>query len=604
MSRPDWPASSTDSNSSSSVAGSSSSVSPLVSPASPPLLLLSPCPEPQVDNPWTPGPNGCLAWSWAEACSTGVVAAEETSSFPTALAAASQLGLLGEDARAAEQAVLDASHSSARIELLPSVRTTETAAVSAAPASASAASPRFYSRKVACQVCHFAKARCDGGRPCGRCSRLQLTQHCASRPSRRAAREVVSPEPGPSHKRLAVSATGLVSSPASTPSYASFVQDVTAVPCSLPRSVRASVLLRVDESNVSACLLACHFRAVSNMLPGASLLPMRLPMREKLLQHAWFKRHMTQPDLEAVAHAFVSYRRGRWYEGCFDPGLHPVFRSAAAKLAARAEPAASLQPSWADTRPPTLCDGRRCSGYCPFLRRLIKEAPCAYSWTASPETPIPDQPGFPSHAFLCIRHRPDDAAVEERQQLRLCQQAARLARQLLAEYSSAEAEALGEAWLSAEAAEDDSHTRCRDASAQPDGSLDCLPAACVRSDAACQPGPPASFISVSMLAQVNRAFERLLGFSQAEVRASFVLTGETALYALLRPDGWAELMDLTRQAKMLQRTEFRMRCTAVTRAQQELPCVLSAHYQREDGKVMAGFLSFIPLPDAASNARD
>ena len=54
-----------------------------------------------------------------------------------------------------------------------------------------AARPRFWSRKVACQVCHYSKARCDGSRPCERCVRLHHTAHCVDRTSKRRPDTVV-----------------------------------------------------------------------------------------------------------------------------------------------------------------------------------------------------------------------------------------------------------------------------------------------------------------------------------------------------------------------------------------------------------------------------
>jgi Fungal Zn(2)-Cys(6) binuclear cluster domain len=48
---------------------------------------------------------------------------------------------------------------------------------------------RFYSRKIACTVCHVAKVSCDGARPCSRCLRLGQNSNCVDRPSKLAAKQ-------------------------------------------------------------------------------------------------------------------------------------------------------------------------------------------------------------------------------------------------------------------------------------------------------------------------------------------------------------------------------------------------------------------------------
>ena len=313
---------------------------------------------------------------------------------------------------------------------------------------------------------------------------------------------------------------------------------------------------------MSSSLLASHFRVMTLFMRDGAMFPqVRNPLREKLLMHLWFEDNMTRADRDAVAHSFVSMRRGRWFEGHFNPQLSAVLGAAAAKVGAHGDPSAAPHRASADPHSAAQCDGRVCAGYCPYLRRLIHEVPCSFTWAASPEAALVDRAGLPSHAFLCIRSPPYDARVEERQQRLLSQRAARVAVQLLAQFDGEDGQ---------------------------DGVAE--EAGWVMDDA-----PLESAIRVSMSAQVNCEFERLMGYSQAEVRASFMSSGERAVYGLLRSDDWAQLMDLTREVKLMRRTEFRIRCTALTRAQQEVPCVLCVACQLDaEGKPSATFLSFIP----------
>ena len=597
----DWSAPSGESGSSggssadSGSDGSSSvaSSSPLLLPPSPTSLpLSSPSQHPVFDSDdWRPSQAELIPWSWADAAVVHSVhphshahAAEEE---PTQRAADHPQEVVREQPvqlqPLAEGEQVDDEDGKGG---LPSA------------SSSSSINPRFYTRKVACQVCHFAKVRCDGGRPCTRCSRLQLTQHCADRPTiRRGPRDKkntadsadvahkrrllssspshqrwlgVSSEASPSRKRLAAPSPV----PSLSPDFTLPTDFVIPVSSPVPRHLRPSQLLRVDTSTISSSLLASHFRTVTAYMrqSGFAFPQMKHPLREKLIQHTWFNAHMTPTDGQTIAHAFVQTRGGRWYEGYFDAPLASLIAAAVAKFAAADDgeepPLSTIHPHSVshEHHGGNQCDGRPCAGYCVYLRRLEHGVQCSFGWGDSPVVAIEDHPGLPSHAFLCFRHQPEEAAVAERQQLIVRQRAIAVARQLLAE-----------------AGVDD----VSEGSLSPD-STDVPPLA----------------IRVGIVAQVNAAFERLLGYSQAEVRASFAELGEKAMFALVKPTAWPELMDLTREAKMMRRSDFRMRCIAITRAQQEVPCVLSASYQRDgEGRVVTTFFSFLPLPDATDVAR-
>ena len=658
-----WPAPSLDSSSRSSADSSSDSSasvgsnSPLLFAPSPTILQPSPSPYAVASgSDWRAFQGEAIPWSWADARATGLSPRASASVSASATPVHSNVTYLA-GAAGEEQPVSAADEDHAVVVRRPpavqqlrvedSEEAEEEASGRAPPASSkAAAAPRFYTRKVACQVCHFAKVRCDGGRPCTRCSRLQLTQHCVNRPtSRRGARdkstdssdsasaskrrllssssaaqqqrwlEEATAEPTPSRTRLAGASPSSAFSVDSASPSSSLIDSSLSVPPALPRPLRVSLLLRVDASNVSSSLLASHFRTVTHYLrkTGSVFPPTRNPLRDKLIQHSWFTHNLTPTDREVVAHAFVHWRGGRWYEGYFDQRLSGLFDAAASKLAVAGLPSSStllLTSVSDDTHDHPQCNGQPCSGYCPYVRSLVRAAPCSYCWEESPDMPIPDQPGFPSHAFLCIRHQPEDVAVADRQQHILSLRAAMVAQQLLADASQGITD---EEWTMEESALD-SDIRHPDGPAQLLDPLDCSPPpppalatsqlAPSPSDAALDATAPDPTIRVSMAAQVNREFERLLGYSQAEVRASFLQWGEKAMYGLLRPEDWPEVMDLNREAKMMKRTDFRARCTAITRTQQEVPCVLSGSYQHNgDGMVIATFLSFLPLPDAISGRR-
>ena len=68
------------------------------------------------------------------------------------------------------------------------------------------------------------------------------------------------------------------------------------------------------------------------------------------------------------------------------------------------------------------------------------------------------------------------------------------------------------------------------------------------------PAPP---IEVPMSVSVNPAFERLFGYSQAELRQHLIRDGGRALYLLTRSEDWERLMELDQEATWGREHEYR-----------------------------------------------
>ena len=146
---------------------------------------------------------------------------------------------------------------------------------------AAVARPRFWSRKVACSVCHLSKKRCDGGRPCSRCVRLRHSAECVDRPSARAKRQ----------------------------RQQSITEEQSAALCLSAVVHCHSTLVPAEPGPLSQCLLAAHRRSLARLrLAGASSDSLALELREKLLGWAWHRQMMLPADVEAVAHSVVPAR--------------------------------------------------------------------------------------------------------------------------------------------------------------------------------------------------------------------------------------------------------------------------------------------------------
>ena len=109
----------------------------------------------------------------------------------------------------------------------------------------------------------------------------------------------------------------------------------------------------------------------------------------------------------------------------------------------------------------------------------------------------------------------------------------------------------------------------------------------------------APVIEMALSVQVNPAFERLFGFSQAELRQQFIRDGGKALYGLTRRDDWEKLMELDQEAVWGREQEYRTYAVIVNKWRAEVPCLVHTVYEmNNDGKFKQTTTSFIPLPDA------
>ena len=425
------------------------------------------------------------------------------------------------------------------------------------------ARPRSSSRKAACSVCYVNKERCDGGRPCSRCVRLRHTAHCMDRPSLLSKRQRTQP-----------------STDAPRPS-----------PFHLNDCVRpAWTLPPVDQDQLSRALLASHRRSLVKVdLSGDFNGAKELDLRGKLLEWVWHRQMLLPDDMAAVAHSLVS-PQSSWYRH-----RHHLLSATLSSLSSHSS--AALESCGVDEARPlppvARCDGTMCGGFCVFFEALSAAAPCAFSWLRSPSTPIPDQPGFPNHAF-CVIRRAHDEALSRYDDAVLPEIGLQVAAHLLAStdhhLSAARARIAGQ-W--------DAHRLSTSSLCDP---IDCLPSQGQALRPRLASITPMHTIEVIMTVQANCALERLLGCSQSELRQAFVAHGERALYGLVQPDSWPQLMDLLKQVKWEQRREFRMQAACRTRDGTELPCILhSLNEFDSEGQLCTTFLSFLPVHDAAAH---
>ena len=417
--------------------------------------------------------------------------------------------------------------------------------------------PRFWSRKIACSVCHFSKERCDGGRPCSRCVRLHHTSHCVDRPSKRGKRP---------REQLSVQ-----------------VRSVS--PCLRDSASLSFRFLPGDEEDLSRSLLAAHNRALvrlnqTEVSNGATT----LNLRGKLLEWVWHRQMMQPSDMKDVIHSVI-LPRSVWYRHD-----HDVLTAALSTFSLERSTVFVLNTFEQDRRNcRSQCDGNICSGFCPFLEALSASSPCVYSWLRSPLTPIPDQGDSPNHAFLVIK-RTHDEALSRYHDTVLPEIALRVVRQLLTgtdENSTAGRWNVGGECDGVQLSTDSqsvSDERVLGQDQRPRLSL----------------VHPMHTIEVMMSVQANCALERLFGYPQSELRRAFVMYGEKALYRFIKRDYWPQLMDLNKQVKWERRKEFRMQALCATKRGAEVSCILHCLNEFDsEGEPCLTYLSFLPLPEAA-----
>ena len=107
-----------------------------------------------------------------------------------------------------------------------------------------------------------------------------------------------------------------------------------------------------------------------------------------------------------------------------------------------------------------------------------------------------------------------------------------------------------------------------------------------------------------MSVQCNAAFERLLGYSQSELRELFSEAGDKALFGLVSADDWAALLQLDKALRLGWKQHGSLLVTAVDSRQQTVPCVLSVQSELDaKRKPYATYFSFTPLPADSAISR-
>ena len=485
----------------------------------------------------------------------------------------------------------------------------------ASPCLAASDRPRFVSRKVACQVCHFAKVRCDGGRPCQRCVRLSHTAHCTDRPSKLTNKRKSQQEQQQSQH--------------SERSHA-----LQPLPLPLPHHLTPPFSARhlpVDSAQLSTLFISGHlswFEQLSAVeLDG---LMARMHLRDKVLQGVWMSRMLTPTDLVRLAHSLPPSRS--WWRRYFAPNQYrlPEAGPSSSWLAEAGKAGRGAAQQSADchsaTRPHGRCNGSACFGYCTFLDVITEATHCRISWDRSPLHALPDAPYVPNQPFVVIRRLHDEAVTRRQEALveALCR---RLAADMGAERrnsddgdlhhsnskynnnnnnninnnnnsnkKSCSLNMLTGAPRSFLSSESEWEPECDSPVLESEFSDAPLPTAL----SAVAPGPVSLPLSldVPMSVLCNASFERLFGVSQSDLRSLYTANGDAALYGLLDADDWESVLRLDKEMKLRARDEYRALVTVLTVRRERRPCVM--HVQNEldaDGRVLVTYCSFAPLPD-------
>ena len=288
-----------------------------LSPASPTPFLL---PFPSADS------------LFADSCTSSTAYYDEESSSPLPSLCLSTPVDSGDDLLQLVLATPPSPLSSALSACAQSIASPSTATVAAGASipPVAAARPRFVSRKVACQVCHFAKVRCEGGRPCERCIRHSHTAHCSDRPSRRAEKrkralsQSAEPPPpatatadweeGGTHSSTSLS---LASQPRTVQHFASAALRLSRQ-LSLPLS---ACHLPVDTVRFSSRFVTGHLRWLSDItVTDLRGLLGKMHLREKLIQGVWMNQLLTPSDMMTLSHAVPM--SSTWWEHYVDPRYH------------------------------------------------------------------------------------------------------------------------------------------------------------------------------------------------------------------------------------------------------------------------------------------
>ena len=439
-------------------------------------------------------------------------------------------------------------------------------------------------RKVACTFCHASKQSCNGGRPCSRCVKAQRGAQCVDRPFKRLRSE------GPT-----VVDSEEEEEPKATLPFPPPVQWLDSViPLPRPFSLEAerlslaSLLPRPSaQSELARCLYSVHlawFRARNT--PDGQRWPVCL--REKVLYWAALSSCLSAEEMTELIFASISIQGHRSVD-------HRTPRS-------------FTEESHSAPHDRTGC--RVCQRFCGFLRRLWRQVACNISWTASPLAAIADWVEAPNHALLTLR-----CLVTEEQLRADVLRIDAVGKQGHKRMFARKGKAGGP--IAPSGGVDGSEWSHRSWTSEP---LNCqwffffhccpplLHAAAVEPEAAeadaelhpfalsVAASPGGESLRVRMAAQVNAAFERLLGLTQAEVRQRFIADGERAYFQLLSADSWEALMTADHTARVERRGDYQLcvRCVHLWRA--ETPCLLHCKLTfHARGTLLERKVTLIPL---------
>ena len=371
-------------------------------------------------------------------------------------------------------------------------------------------------RVVSCVFCHTSKVKCGGVFPCVRCVKMGRPHLCTEWRSRVQIHNLIrqlespappSPSPSPSISRLLLDGAS-ADGPSkrrrvellSTASPVAATSALSSRSFSLSRSLSwdpiAFLIHRSPPSHsyVTALPLTCPPRPfysrciVRAMIKACTRGGLHASRPQQLLYFLRTHPFLSPDDFETSVHCSAIQERVRHWleeaEGEDDTSSSFPLSDGAGQCSPpllRPNDLLSLPffilPAVRGKKHPAIgqCDGSICQNMCTGARRLRELHPCAFTFTASPLTPL-DDTAYNNHPILCLRRLPSDYPT--------------LIDRLTGQFAG--------------------HPMTPS---------------------------PATF-QLSWEVQVNRAFERLFGYSQAQVRAMFMQHGWLACYMWLGREEW------------------------------------------------------------------
>ena len=366
-----------------------------------------------------------------------------------------------------------------------------------------AASGRRAGRVVSCAFCHTSKVKCSGVFPCARCVKMDRPHLCTEWRSRVKPHSLLRQPPTPSVPRLlsdddsstaeepfkrrrveflSLSSSSSDSSTSMSTTTLTLAWDPIAILIHRSPPSQTYVGSLPSSSPPRPFYSRCVVRAMMTALTKGGL----HASRSQQILH-FFRVHplLSPEDFETLTHCNSIQERIKEWMGEMegdDPSpssLQPHCQSSPHYF----RPNDLLRiplfilPAVRGRRHPVTgqCDGTICDGICPGARSLLERHPTNLTFTASPLTPLDDVP-YNNHPILLLKRLPSDyPTVIDR----------------LTRHFSGENVA-----------------------------------------------PSTTTFHLSWEVQVNRAFERLFGYSQAQVRAMYMQHGWMASYMWMGREEW------------------------------------------------------------------